>query len=149
MVPSGWSEVKFVAGEESKKVKYRIGNDDAWVLYESGDMWDTFAQSYGDLLTTYGITRKDIGNDFLSKELVATQLGCSESDVSMKTIGGQEYYCMNKSSTHSVGAVSLDTQDIIYICMQDSYMYWFQLSGVNISKYEDQFNRFMRTVEYP
>ena len=148
MVPSGWNEVKFVAGNESKKVKYRIGTDNVWVLYESGDMWDTFVQSSGELIKTWGITRKDVGNTFLSKELIATQLGCSESDISMKTIGDQEYYCMNTANTYSAGAFSLDTQDIVYICMRDSYMYWFQLSGVGISKYEDQFNRFMKTVEF-
>ena len=149
MVPSGWSEVKFVAGEASKKVKYRIGSDNVWVLYESGDLWDTFAQSYGSLIETLGITRKDVDNSFLSKELIAQQLGCAEKDVSMKTIGGQEYYCMNNAESYSAGSLSIDAQNIVYICVRDAYMYWFQLSGVGISKYEDQFNRFMKTVEFP
>lgn len=149
MVPTGWNEVKFVAGEEAKKVKYRIGGDDVWVLYESGDMWDTLAQNYGEYFDLFGITRKDIGNDFLSKELVASILGCSESDVSMKTIGDQEYYCMNRTVTNNVGTVSVENQDLLYLCMRESYMYWFQLSGIGISKYEDQFNRFMKTIEYP
>lgn len=149
MVPAGWSEVKFVAGEESKKVKYRIGSDNVWVLYESGDMWDSLAQGYGSLIETLGITRKDIDNSFLTKELIAQQLGCSEKDISMKTIGGQEFFCMNSADTYSVGNVSIDAQNIVYICMREAYMYWFQLSGVGISKYEDQFNRFMKTVEFP
>ena len=148
-VPSGWNEVKFVAAEEGKKVKYRIGSDNVWVLYEGNDLWSVVTDSYGSLIGTAGITRKDIGNDLLSKELIANMLGCRESEISMKTIRGQEYYCMDTSSAVSSGSLSLEMQNIVFICVRDAYMYWFQLSGMNIGKYEDEFNRFMGTIVYP
>ncbi len=148
-VPSGWSEVNFVAAEEGKKVKYRIGSDNVWVLYESGDFWGVVTDSYGSLIESAGITRKDIGNDILSKELIANMLGCNTSDVSMKTINGQEYYCMNSTASISSGTLSLEAQNIVYICVRNAYMYWFQLSGMDIGQYESDFNRFMGTVVYP
>ncbi len=148
-VPSGWSEVKFVAAEEGKKVKYRIGSDNVWVLYEGEDLWSVVTDSYGSLVESAGITRKEIGNDLLSKELIANMLGCRQSDVSMKTVGGQEYYCMNSTESVSSGVLSLEAQNIVYICVRDAYMYWFQLSGMDIGKYENEFIRFMGTIVYP
>ena len=148
-VPSGWSEVKFVAAEAGKKVKYRIGTDNVWVLYEGGDLWDLVAEDSGSLIESAGITRKDVGNNLLSREMIAKMLGCSESEVSMKTVGGQEYYCMNSTASVTSGVLSVDAQNIVYICVRDAYMYWFQLSGMNIGKYENDFNRFMETIVYP
>lgn len=148
MVPSGWSEVKFVAAEEGKKVKYRIGTEDVWVLYESGDYWDLIVDAVGSD-NLYGFTRKDVDNGILSEEMIAGMLGCSVNDITRETIDGQEYYCMRNSQTVSSGSVSVDTQDKVYICMRDAYLYWFQISGRGISKFEDQFNRFMKTIEYP
>lgn len=148
MVPSGWNEVRFIAGDNSKKVKYRIGTDDVWVLYESSDLWDIFNQNYGDIIKAARFSRADFDNSFLSYELVADLLGCAEKDISIKKVGEQEYYCMNTANSHSIGSLNVDTQNIVYICMREAYLYWFQLSGIQISKYEDQFNRFMKTVEY-
>ena len=150
MVPSAWSEVKFVAGEEGKKAKYRIGTENVWVLYESGDLWDTFYESYGSMIDTLGMTRADFNNEFLSEEMISQWLQCSDSDtITKKTINGQEYYCTYKTTTYTSGGLSLENHDLVYICMRDAYLYWFQLSGTDISRFEDQFNRFMRTVEYP
>ena len=149
MVPSGWSEVKFIAGEESKKVKYRIGTNNVWVLYESGDMWPVYEQSYGSLLKTYGITRADCDNSFLSEEDVSEMLGCTAKDsVTMKTVGGQEYYCVDKTTPYTAGGLSMENHDLVYICMRKGFIYWFQLSGVDTSRFEDQFIRFLKTVEY-
>ncbi len=150
MVPSAWCEVKFVAGDEGKKVKYRIGTENVWVLYESGDLWDTFRESYGSMIDTLGMTRADFNNDFLSEEMVSQWLQCSDSDtITKKTINGQEYYCTDKTTAYTSGGLTLENHDLVYICMRDAYLYWFQLSGTDISRFEDQFNRFMRTVEYP
>ncbi len=148
-VPSNWNEVRFVSTGEGKKVKYRIGTDNVWVLYESGDFWDFAVDYYGPLTDIGVITRKDIGNDMLSIEQVAATLGCNESDITMQTINGQEYYCMNTSFPVSSGLFSGEAQNILYICVKDAYIYWFQLSGTDIGKYENDFIKFMETVVYP
>lgn len=149
MVPSGWNEVKFVAGEESKKAKYRIGTENVWVLYESGDLWGTIEQSYGSFISTLKLSRADFGNDFLSKEMIMQWFDCKDDEVYLNTIGGQEYFCVKKATKYTAGNVSIENHDTIYICMRDAYLYWFQLSGVDTFGFEDQFNRFIKTIEYP
>ena len=148
-VPSDWSEVKFVAVEEGKKVKYRIGTSNVWVLYEGDDLWDDVVENYGELIDSLHVTREDFGNNMLSTEFIANMLGCNEKNISMKTIAGQEYYCLDNSIAVDSGLFSMEAQNIIYICVRDAYMYWFQLSGIGISEYANDFNLFMESITYP
>ncbi len=67
----------------------------------------------------------------------------------MRTMGGQEYYCVNFDNTFEFGSVSTENQMLVYTCIRDAYLYWFQLSGTDISGSVDQFNVFMETIQYP
>ncbi len=149
LVPSGWNKVNFVTAGEGKKIKYRIGEEAIWMLYQGGDMWETAVDTYGSLIEKYDMKRKDIGNDFFTKGQIAGLFGSSEDDITMKTLGGQEYYCVNFDNTFEFDSVSTENQMLIYTCIRDAYLYWFQLSGTDISGCVDQFNDFMETIQYP
>ncbi len=148
-VPAGWNKVNFVSAGEGKKIKYRIGEESVWMLYQGGDMWEIVNSTYGSLIKKYNLERKDIGNDYFTKELIVDLFGCSEENITMKTMGGQEYFCVNFDNTYNLGSVSMDNQMLVYFCIRESYLYWFQLSGMDISGCVDQFNDFMATIQYP
>ena len=142
LIPSGWTETDFVGGAESKKVKYRVGEDSIWVIYESTDLWTRLSAG------SFGIARTQIQNDYFSQEDIAQSIGSVASEVSMKTIGDQEYFCVRFTTATDVSSTEIGVENVLYVCVRDGFLYWFQLSGAGIEKCEDQFNRFMKTVEF-
>ena len=144
-VPEGWQPSQNVTDDPTTKVKYRIGDENVWMIYGSADLWDQLS-SWNDMT---GISRADIDNSVLSAESFAQQFECAEDRITIKTIGGQPFYYIKTTYSVQAGALTVDTDFMIYVCVKNAYYYKFGLSGYGAAKYEDMFSRFMETVIMP
>lgn len=146
-VPQGWKEkahskeydvfiAEFVPDEE----------DGTCILYGWSDVWFELSDSDKKVLT-----RADLGNDNLSKELVAETSGLNKSEVSTVTYNGKTYYTYStRNSTESYGATLKNT--ITYLTYLDNgYVYSFLYSiSNNYSGYHySDFEKIIKSINYP
>ena len=145
LVPEGWEEVHSSSTDPTIDAEYRIGTGGIRMVYGSVDLWEQIA-AYNDVS---GMSRADIGNEILSKEAFAQQFGCSEDDITIKTIGGQAYYFANTSYTVSIGQITQKSDILFYACVKNAYYYKFGLGGYGAAEYAEQFEQFMESVTMP
>ena len=137
-IPSYWKE----DNDEITKlpVRYRIGSDNAWVSYEREDLWKNYYDSNSETAEIYGINRSNYFDYNRLEVIAAQQLDCDDYMIFSKPIANKKYYFINEGMRSN--------QEIMYFYFSDGYMYKYWLSGSNASKYIDELEQFLMTVEY-
>ena len=145
LVPANWSEKVVPKKRDFLCAKFALNADPSIIItYGSSDLWNNLTAS-----EQAGIERSDYKFPILRESDVASMFDLPASGVSTVTYNGT--YCF-KFLTVTQDAwngltISLKTTNVISSC--DGYLYLFQFSGTEQSKYYADFEALLNRVVYP
>lgn len=140
-IPSYWKEEKDLNGITMMPLRYRIGSDNAWVSCGREDLWENYYVNNSGTADVYSINRSNYFDYKRLEVIVAQQLNCDDNMIFNKLIADNKYYYAGESARNGY-------QDLIYFYFKNGYMYKFCLGGDDASKYTDQLEKFLMTVEF-
>lgn len=144
-VPANWVETPMNEDREYIDVKFTSNFDEAMsIIFSSHDLWDELTGAEKSLYS-----KSEVDNSRFTKADIAQMFGCKESDVSMVTFSGREYFCAEIETTESVYGFTLSVLITYLVRFENGYMYCFQFFGNQDSEYYSDFERLMNSIEFP
>lgn len=150
-VPENWVEAPVGETQDVIDAKFTSTLEDGLYIFFSSD--DTFALegvkenvSESELLS---LPRSAVGNDLFTKADIAKIYGCEESDVSMVTYGGKEYYSAEVDLSGTPYDSLLSRSMVYLLRCENGYLYIFQFNGSRSSEYFQDFESLVSSAEYP
>lgn len=125
--PRGWRSI-----DKSKEGKYTgvmfvsDRNSSTLIGYSCVDFWDAIDESERSILELLGISRKDIDNTYITKDIIANSYGCSPEDVGSQFYANQEFYVIKTTTTSSVfHGYDVSAPTTMFVCVNNGYQYSF------------------------
>ncbi len=144
-VPENWSVDTEPKGEDHVGTMFVSKFVDApYITFASEDIYESGLGFAKDL-----VTRDMFENDILSAEVVADMFSCDESDVSLRTFGGKEYYYAEALFSGSDYGIEADYTTIYLLRCENGIAYIFHFFDNSDSAYYDDFVQLVSSCEYP
>ena len=144
-VPANWVEDEFNEEREFLDAKFASTKEDGLIMvFSSTDAWSEMSSA-----DKVGLTRSDINNSMLSKSDVAEIYGTTEDKVSLYMYNGVEYYKCESTANKEMYGLSLDITMNHFLHVKDGWIYTFQFGGTSDHKLYSDFEKLIRSVEYP
>lgn len=150
-VPANWVEMP--TSEENEYVDARFGStteDGLSIVFLSLDLFES--EEFKAALSAeelQSVNRHDIQNNALTAADIAEVCGCEESQVSMVTYGGKEYYSAEEVATITEDGITISTPISYLIRCENGYAYMFQFNGTKDSPYFSDLEQLVSSAQYP
>lgn len=96
------------------------------------------------------LSRSDVTNmAAMSKKDVAEIVGVKESDVTVVSHGGKDYFSAPTAIRTTIGEAEISLPMTCRLCLENGYLYMFQFGGSTDSPYFADFEALINSVEYP
>ena len=144
-VPANWVEEPLTEGHEAIDAKFVSSIEKTkTILFTGRDLLETASES-----EKQQISRSDIDNYLSTKANISEMYSCDESDVSMVTYAGVEYFCVETYSTASLYGVTASVPMTYFVRFDNGYMYIFQFSGHRDNEYYADLEALLNSAVYP
>lgn len=144
-VPANWKQAEFSEEREFLDVKFASTKAAGLVImYASGDLWSELTPA-----EKTGLTREDINNAMLTKELVAQMFATTPDKVSVVYYNGKSYCKCDIKQTVEIAGIKVPVAMTTMVYMDNGWIYAFQFSGTSDDVLYSDFESLVKSVEYP
>lgn len=144
-VPSNWKQKEFSQDREYIDVKFVSPNvPGSIMIYGSTDMWAQIPYT-----EKVGHTRSDLDNSIYTKADIAELYGTTADEISMVTYNGAEYFVGTFKYSSNTSAVDVTITMTQALRIDNGWMYIFQFGGTSTDKLYSDFEKLLKSAEYP
>lgn len=150
-VPANWVEAPMMEERETLDVKFSSNLEEGLtMMFSSQDILELedveTELSAGE---RFFLSRADMDNQMVDKSHFAEIYGCAETDVSMVTYGGKEYYMTETVGEDTISGMSLSVPMVNLTRIENGYYYTFHFFGPSGSAYFEDFEALVTSAGYP
>lgn len=144
-VPDNWVQKELDEDREILSAGFTYNYDEALcIMFGYEDVWAQIPDS-----EKVGLTRQDMDNSLLSREMIAEMLGCREEDVRSVFFARKGYYCVEIERTETMYGIPLTMHMTTLIHCENGNFYTFQFGGKADHERYGDFEQLMNSVVYP
>lgn len=144
-VPSNWVADEFNEEREFLDAKFASTKEKGLIIcYGSSDVWSEMTPD-----EKIGLTRADIDNSIFTKADVAQMCNTTEDNVSLVMYNGVEYYKCTTSTKGDAYGLSIAITMTQLFCINNGCMYTFQFGESDEHELYYDFEKLVRSVQYP
>ncbi len=144
-VPENWVETPLPIDSEAVTAKFAPStSEDVFMMYGSSDLWETLTDSEKE-----GHHRADVNQYFFTKAELAEMFDVSAVAIESVKYNNLLYYKIRKEelSTTIAGAAPITLTILVRIDYGIMYLFYFNQNDSHL--YHDDFEAFMKSVQYP
>ena len=144
-VPANWQQDQFFETTEGLDVGFHsVRNSGDMIMYGSIDVWDTMTP-----LEKTGITRADVNNTFLTRDLAAIFCGTTTDKVSTVYFNGVEYYSGEANMDVDLYGITIPVKMTSVIRIDNGWLYMFRFGGTSEDELYTDFVSLIKSAKYP
>lgn len=144
-VPANWIQQELSKEREFLDVKFASQKDSGCtILYGSTDVWSKMSAS-----EKVGLTRSDINNSAFTLSEIAEMYNTVAYKITSVTYNGKQYYQSTNEVTTNAYGMDITITLTQLTCFENGWMYTFQLSETGTHSLYGDFQKLMKSVEFP
>lgn len=144
-VPANWKQEDFYKEREVIDVKFASTKEAGCVMiYGSVDMWEQMSAS-----ERAGYTRSDLNNSAFTNADIAAMYNTTADKINTVTYNGIQYFKYEDKHTSDAYGIDISVTMTQLVYIDNGWIYMFQFSGSSTHKLYSDFERLLKSVQYP
>lgn len=150
-VPANWTQEPMNKPRKYLDAKFVSNSGDGYILYTHENLYGSEeAQSLREQAEEYGLSREDIVDILaLSKADAVEMFGVEESEVTIATYGGKEYFSALTTTSETAYGLDVLVRMTNLVRYENGHLYMFSFGGDAAGPRFKEFEALMSSVKYP